>query len=115
MPCFSELHSLFYVNKVKVIPDSIYDLLTPIALAHWICGDGKAASKVGGLILCTDSYSVQEVVQLMNVLMIKYRLECTLRFHTPTQPRIYIRQRSMNLLRTIVTPHMNVSMLYKLG
>jgi hypothetical protein len=25
---------LFYVNKVKIIPDNIYDLLTPVAIAH---------------------------------------------------------------------------------
>jgi hypothetical protein len=39
--------------KVKVIPENIYDLLTPVALAHWIMGDGKALSK--GIALCTDS------------------------------------------------------------
>lgn len=42
LPCFTELHSLFYVNKVKVIPHNIYDLLTPVALAHIIMGDGSA-------------------------------------------------------------------------
>jgi hypothetical protein len=112
--CFTELHLLFYVNKVKVIPDTIYDLLTPVALAHWISGDGKINNGCG-LVLCTDSYTIPEVVRLMNVLMIKYRLECTLQFHTPTQPRIYIRQRSMPLLRPIVIPYMHSSMYYKLG
>ena len=36
MPCITELHSLFYVNGVKVIPENIYELLTPVALAHVI-------------------------------------------------------------------------------
>ena len=40
LPCFAELHSLFYVNKVKVIPQNIYDLLTSVAFAHLIMGDG---------------------------------------------------------------------------
>lgn len=40
MPCITELYYLFYPNKLKIIPDNIYDLLTPIALAHWIMGDG---------------------------------------------------------------------------
>ena len=75
-------------------------------------GDGSAQRH--GLILCTDSYTIKEVVQLINVLIIRYRLECTLRFHTPTQPRINIRERSMSLLRTIVRPHMHSSMAYKL-
>lgn len=50
----------------------------------------------------------------MNVLIIRYRLDCTLRFHRPTQLRIYIREGSMPLLRTIVIPYMHTSMLYKL-
>ena len=75
-------------------------------------GDGKKTPF--GLILCTDSYSVEDVVKLMNVLIIKYRLECTLRFHTPSQPRIYVREGSMSLLRQIVKPYMCPSMLYKI-
>ena len=34
LACFTELHSLFYVNNVKVIPGNIYNMLTPVALAH---------------------------------------------------------------------------------
>jgi hypothetical protein len=76
---------------------------------------GDGAAKSHGLTICTDSYSVQDVIRLMNVLIIRYRLECTLRIHAPTQYRIYIRQRSMGSLRTIVSPYMALSMLYKLG
>nr|YP_009568441.1 hypothetical protein [Drechslerella brochopaga]QBL02522.1 hypothetical protein [Drechslerella brochopaga] len=63
-----------------------------------------------GLII----YNLVEVVRLMNVLIIKYRLECKLRLHTPTQPRIYINQHSMPLLRKLVTPYKAKSMLYKI-
>jgi len=113
LPCFSELRSLFYINKVKRVPADIYNLLTPPALAHLIMGDGSV--KQHGLILCTDSYSLFDVVRLMNVLIIRYNIDCTLRFHTPTQPRIYIRQRSMNIVRKLVKPYMAKSMLYKIG
>ena len=35
MPCITELYHLFYVNPdKKVIPQNIYELLTPVALAH---------------------------------------------------------------------------------
>lgn len=53
---FTELHSMFYVNKVKVIPQDIYNLLTPVALAHIVMGDGSAERH--GLLLCTDSFTV---------------------------------------------------------
>jgi len=104
LPCFNEFYSLFYINKVKIIPEDIYNLLSPVALAHLIMGDGS--SREFGLEICTDCYSVKDVVRLMNVLIIRYNLECTLHYHRPTQPRIYIRQRSMPLLRELVRPHM---------
>jgi hypothetical protein len=70
---------MFYSNGIKVVPQDIYHLLSPIALAYWIIGDGY--NERGGLILCTDSYSLPDVISLMNVLQIRYRLVCTLRMH----------------------------------
>jgi len=112
LPCLTEIYYLFYVNRVKVIPDNIYDLLTPEALAHWIMGDGTTDHGYG-LIICTDSYSIQDIIKLMNVLMIKYRLNCKLRKHG-IHYRIYIQKRSIYLLKSIVIPHMHSSMLYKI-
>ena len=113
LPCFNELHSLFYPFGVKVIPDNIYELLTPVSLAHIIMGDGVAKSH--GLIICTDSYSIKDVVKLINVLIIKYRLECSIRVHKENQYRIYIKQKSMPLLIEIIKSHIHPSMLYKLN
>jgi hypothetical protein len=102
MPCLTELYYIFYPNKVKIIPQNIYELLTPVALAHLIMGDGSVSRH--GLILCTNSYTIQDVVRLMNVLIIRYTLKCTLRLHRQKNKmgyEIYIRQRSMPLLRSI--------------
>jgi hypothetical protein len=109
--CFTELHSLFYSNKVKIIPDNIFDLLTPVALAHLIMGDGQVASN--GLRICTDSYSSSDIVKLINVLMIKYRLVCTIHVLDGRQ-RIYISAKSINLLGLIIKPYMVKSMYYKI-
>jgi hypothetical protein len=118
MPCMTELSFLFYPNGVKIIPEDIYNILTPVALAHLIMGDGGV--KPHGLTLCTNSYTLPDVVRLMNVLMIRYRLECILRIKprynkNKIEYTIYIRQRSMPLLQAIVIPHMHSSMYYKLG
>lgn len=119
MPCMTELHSLFYVNKVKRVPalaaNNIYELLTPVALAHFIMGDGSVIHH--GLIICTNNYSIQDVIRLLNVLIIRYRLECGLHLKRQNQKieyMIYIRQASMPLLRTIVTPYFHPSMYYKI-
>lgn len=87
-------------------------MLTPEALAHLIMGDGTN-DHGHGVVLCTDSYTLSDIIRLMNVLIIRYRLECTLRAHG-SYYRIYIRSRSIPLLRSIVTPYIHSSMLYKL-
>lgn len=115
MPCFTELYTLFYPSGVKVIPENIYELLTPVALAHLIMGDGQTSRH--GLVLCTNSYSIQDVVKLMNVLIVRYKLECTIkefRSNRKVEYMIYIKHGSMPLLRTIVKSYMSTSMLYKL-
>jgi hypothetical protein len=111
LPFLTELYILFYVDGIKVIPDVgiMYDLLTPEALAHWIMGDGTW--RAFGLTLCTDSFSIIDNVKLINILMVRYQLECTL----PDNNRIYIKASSMPRLRSIVLPPMDTSMLYKLG
>ena len=113
--CFTELYSLFYPEGVKVIPQNIYDLLTPVALAHIIMGDGNALHH--GLIICTNCYSIQDVVRLMNVLIVRYRLECTITRKKKNQKvefMIYIKQKSLSSLLAIVKPYYLSAMLYKL-
>lgn len=87
-------------------------MLTPVALAHMIMGDG-VNDHGDGLILCTDSYTLEDVVRLINVLIIRYNLECSLR-RASNKYRIYIKKRSMPLLRSIVSPYMHNTMLYKI-
>jgi hypothetical protein len=111
LPCFTQFHYLFYINGVKIVPKDIYNLLTPIALAHWIMGDG--GFRKHGLILSTNSFSIQETVCLINVLIIRYNLDCTLRLEY-NKSLIYIRSSSLSLLKSIVLPYMHSSMYYKI-
>ena len=54
-------------------------------------GDGQRTES--GLVLCTDSYTIKEVVFLVNVLIIRYNLICTIRENKIGKYRIYIRQK----------------------
>lgn len=109
LPCFTELYSMFYFNKKKILPQNVYNILTPVALAHWIMGSGKKLQG-RGLRLCADSFSIPEVVTLMNVLIIKYRLVCTLQIDKD-KPVIYIPRNSMETLITYVKPYIISKML----
>jgi len=114
LPCFIEIYNLFYVNGVKVVPNNIYELLTPLAFAQWIQGDGGFKSK--GIYLCTDSYTIQDVVRLMNVLIIRYDLKCTLHKASNGKGyRIYISRNSVGKVVNIVLPYLVPSMYYKIG
>jgi hypothetical protein len=106
---------MFYPNKIKIIPDNIYDLLTPVALAHLIMGDGYYHPVNGGLLICTDSYSIKDVVKLMNVLVIRYNFTCSIRQHNKGQYRVSIHKQSIKSLATIVKPYMDPSFYYKIG
>jgi len=65
------------------------------------------------LILCTDFFTVPDVVRLMNVLMIKYNIECYLHYNAGL-PRIYIPRREVSKVLAIVQPHMCSFFMYKL-
>lgn len=76
-------------------------------------GDGSYKGK--GLLLCTDSFKIKEVVLLMNVLIIRYNISCTITYHSKKYPRIYISKKHIIPLQKIVLPFMHKSMFYKLG
>jgi hypothetical protein len=80
---------------------------------HWIMGDGYKDRN--GLVLCANSFTIKDTVRLINVLIIRYNLDCTFRFIHKREPLIYIRTKSIPLLRSIVLPYMHESMLYKLN
>ena len=113
MPCITELHKHYYINKTKIVKFSIYNDLTPVALAHWIMGDVTFNGIT--LLLCTDCYSIKQVVLLINVLIIKYDSYCKIRYFKPHLPRIYVIKKYMPKLRSTVKPFMHRSIMYKLG
>jgi hypothetical protein len=114
LPCFTELYHLFYKNKKKILPEpeDMYELLTPVAIAHWFMGDGGSLSS--GLKFGTDSFSVKECVLLINILKIKYNINSTIQMNDG-KPRIYILANSKDILISLIKPHMVPSMYYKFG
>lgn len=111
LPCFTELYNLFYVKGIKIVPLNLFDILTYEGLAHWICGDGSLA-KGGGIYLNTQSFTVKECVFIINVLIIKFDLNCSLHFQNE-QPTIYISARSARKLYLKVYQFIVPSMEYK--
>lgn len=66
-PCLNEYYEMFYKDKVKIIPNNLDKLLTPVSLAYWITDDGSKSS-YGQTVLHTRSFTKKEVEYLESVL-----------------------------------------------
>lgn len=114
---FNDLGVMFLENDKKVIPLNIKEWLTPVSLAHWICGDGQLV-KDGGITLCTDNYSSSEVTILLNALVDNFNVKCSIHNkkvkNGNVYKRIYIHKKSLNQIKPLLAEHMFKSFLYKL-
>lgn len=121
LPAITNLYKLWYKQidskYIKVLPFNIEELLTPIALAHWIMGDGYFTE--GSLMVCTDNFTKDEVLRLIEVLYEKYGIKAGINKRTNPNGaikwRIRISKLYMDKLILLVRPYIISEMLYKLG
>lgn len=111
-PVLSFIYDLFYIDGVKCISEEIFHYLSPQALAYWIMCDG--AHYGGGLVLCTECFTIQEVVRLVNILMIRHQLKCRIIFNK-IGPRIFFPKSELAKIKALVGPHMCDFSMYKLS
>jgi hypothetical protein len=80
--------------------------------------DGQEVKR-GGITLCTDSFSYEEVLILKSVLEKKYKFTCTIhkklnKTNTKIYYRIYISGKDLPLLSSLIKKYMCPCMLYKI-
>lgn len=82
-----------------------------------VASDDGQYVKRGGVTLCTDNFSIGEILLLKSILEDKYNLQCTIHNKNPEKGyyRIYISGKSLPALRELVGELMHPSMVYKLG
>jgi len=121
LPLLTKLDKEWYQyvdgKYVKFIPRNIKILLKPIGLAHWIMGDGFWAN--GGIIICTDCFSFEEVNMLVDAIRKNFGLDARIITRISNNGtkcwRIRIRGSSVKDLRNLIIPYMIPEMLYKVG
>jgi len=115
--CFKEIYELLYQvpdnGKIKkVIKPELFDYIDYIVIAYWIMGDGSKRNK--GIVLCTDSFSLKEVILLINILFIKFDLNCTIH-NDCNKYRIFINKISFKKLLVHIKPYFTNNFLYKIS
>lgn len=117
LPCFNELYDLFYVSPLgrkKMVPINIFYLLTPLSLAYWIADDGSWNKVSKYVILCTDSYTLEEILKLIEVLNTKFNLRCY-KVKCGNGFRIIIPSYSIPALQELLSAHIPPMMKHKIG
>ena len=111
LPCFTEWYKIIYVNKTKIVPLYLYNMLTYEALAFWIMADGN---KIGrGLTLQTQCFTVKECVFIVSILIHKFDLKCSIHMQI-NQPVIFISAKSIKKIKAKLLPYFSPFMIYKI-
>ena len=114
LPEFLTFRDLFYFGKTKIVPSNISKLLTNIGLAVWFMDDGSYKSReCRGKLLCTHNFSNSEIALLCQVLDHNFGLRAIPRIQKDGT-EIYIKALSYERLKSIISPFMVKSFLYKL-
>lgn len=115
-----------YFMIKKIIKPELFDYFNYISLAYWIKGDGSKYGK--GIMLCTDSFTLKEVILLMNILKIKFDIDSTIHFRYSVSvkdrktllnkkekiARIIINGINLDKIRNKIKPFFTKDFLYKL-
>ena len=123
LPSLTLLHSQWYewseIKKkfIKIVPLNIGDLLTPIGLAHWMMDDGYIHGN--GMILATDSFTLNEIELLKKVLESNFDLKVTIQIRKSSGGnevnRLRISSKSRYKFLALTKSYFIPSMNYKLG
>jgi LAGLIDADG DNA endonuclease family len=111
LKCLYEIYEILYENNKKVIKPILFDYFDYIVIAYWIMGDGAKRNK--GVILCTDNFSFKDIILLINILKIKFDLDCTIH-NDNNKYRIFINKNSLNKIYNNIKPYFEDMFLYKI-
>jgi len=112
---FNYYRNLFYISGRKKVTLEILNQLTPRSFAIWICDDGSYDNKQGYIVLCTNSFSLEEHELMKEFFNKKFGLNPTIGFRDGKYYYLRFKQGDTKKLIEIIKPFIPNSMLYKIG
>jgi hypothetical protein len=115
LPCIREFCEPFYSpTGIKIIPNNIGELLTPLGLCYLICDDGSFCNKSRRVTLATNCFTLREVQLLVRALEDNFNLVCSIHKHGDGKV-VRILSKSLPVLPELLKDRMPSMMLYKIG
>ena len=105
---FGLLHQYFYQDGIKILPENIFELITPRALAVWFMDDGSNTKE--SLTLSTHCFSRIDQLRIIRFLREHHDIATTL---IKDRSKLKIRigkseyQKFINLVEPFIIPSMN--------
>lgn len=121
LPIFNYYHNIFYEANneswkyTKIVPHNILDLMDSTVLAYLIMTDGNFDKTRNRVRIYTNSYSKVDVDRLAIAINTKLNIYVGVLHDRRDQWILTIGAKQLNLLREIVSPHFEPSMLYRIG
>jgi len=110
---WDEFYELFYINRQRVIPPKLPEIISPLSLAVWIMDDGYRRNDCNALRINTQAYTFEEHLLIASSLR---RLGIKSTIHRQSSYLVtYIPSHSMDILRSTVRPYIIPSMEYKIA
>ncbi len=114
-PIFNYYRNLFYKNGRKRVIQQILNQLNPRSLAIWVCDDGSYDNRQGYIILCTNSFTLEEHQLMKRFFKKKFKLDPTIGFRDGKYYYLRFKQEDSGKLIKIIKPFIPKSMSYKIG
>jgi hypothetical protein len=109
---FGTLYRCFYRDGVKVLPNTVLDILTPRMMAVWFMDDGSNTGE--GFTISTHGFSYGEQVRIANFFRNRWAIAATVR-KDRTKFKLAIGRNDCEKFVGLIRPFIIPSMIYKIA
>lgn len=106
-----ELYHYFYLDKVKILPEDVLQLLTPRALAVWFMDDGSNTNE--SYTISTHNFSIKDQERIVEFLKKRFNIAATIT-KDRSKFKLGIGRHEYKKLNSVIEPYIIPSMIYKI-
>ena len=108
---FGALYHDLYRGGIKIIPEDLFEHLTPRALAVWFMDDGSNNGET--CTISTHNFSWEEQNKIVRFFVERYDIRSSIQ-KDRTKFKVYMGRREYEKLKAVITPFIIPSMTYKI-